>query len=65
MNDKFKLIRVENYKPYIGNEAVERILKKNEKLADLHIAHIDSTYYGRGIAELLSSLTLSMSLLFR
>jgi len=57
----FKLATVDDYELLIGPEAVERILKKAERLRDLHIVNINSTYYGGGVAELLSSLTLLMN----
>ncbi len=55
-----KIARLEDYEQYIGPEAVQRIFKKAEKLQRKHVAHINSTYYGGGVAELLSSLTLLM-----
>ncbi|MGA7973036.1 MAG: glycosyltransferase [Pseudolabrys sp.] len=58
---EFKLATVEDYELLIGAEAVDRILKKVERLRDLHIVNINSTYYGGGVAELLSSLTLLMN----
>ena len=57
----FKLCTVEDFEALIGAEAVERILKKAERLRDLHVVNINSTYYGGGVAELLSSLTLLMN----
>src|SRR5215207_1247504 len=56
-----RLTSVEDYIPLIGNEAAERILKKAARFRDLHVAHINSTYYGGGVAEILSSLTLLMN----
>jgi len=53
--------KLEDYEPYIGVEAVERILKKSEPLRGSFVTHINSTYYGGGVAELLSSLTLLMN----
>lgn len=58
-----KLIQVEDYEPLIGREAVERLRKKTDALEDLHITHINSTYYGGGVAEILLSLTLLMNTL--
>jgi trehalose synthase len=55
------LISVEDYEPLVGAQTVERILKKAAKLRDLHVINISSTYYGGGVAELLSSLTLLMN----
>ena len=57
----FKLVSVEDYEPLIGSESVDRLLKKVESLRDLHVVNINSTYYGGGVAELLSSLTLLMN----
>ena len=57
----FKLITVEDYEPLVGAETVERILRKASLLHDLHVAHVNSTYYGGGVAELLSSVTLLMN----
>lgn len=57
----FKLISVEDYEPFVETATVERIMKKASKLRDLHVTHINSTYYGGGVAELLSSLTLLMN----
>jgi trehalose synthase len=58
---RFKLASIEDYEPLIGGETVERLLKKVETLRDLHIVNINSTYYGGGVAEILSSLTLLMN----
>ncbi|MEJ2254090.1 MAG: glycosyltransferase [Nitrospirota bacterium] len=55
-----RIVHIEDYERHIGAEAVERILKKAAGLRDLHMVHINSTYYGGGVAELLSSLTLLM-----
>ena len=57
----FKLITVEDYEPLVGAEAVERILRKASHLRDVHVTHVNSTQYGGGVAELLSSLTLLMN----
>lgn len=55
------LTSVEDYEPLIGADAVERICRKAESLRDIHVVNISSTYYGGGVAELLSSLTLLMN----
>ncbi len=57
----YKLIKVEDYAPFIGDAAVERILSKAARLRGFHVTNINSTYYGGGVAELLSSLTLLMN----
>ena len=58
---KQELIQIEDYEQFIGNKAVERIRKKAERLRDLHIVNINSTYYGGGVSQLLSSETLLMN----
>lgn len=58
MKRHFDIPKVEEYGKYIGAEAVDRIYKKAKKLRDFHILHVNSTYYGGGVAEMLSSLTL-------
>ncbi len=56
-----RLVSVEDYERFAGAETVDRILRKADRLRDLHVVHINSTYYGGGVAELLSSLTLLMN----
>jgi hypothetical protein len=50
-----------DYEPLIGVKAFERIAAKAAKLRGLHTTHISSTYYGGGVAEILSPLTLLMN----
>lgn len=57
----FHLTRVEDYEPFIGGEAVERILRKAAALHDRRVVNFNSTYYGGGVAEILTSLTLLMN----
>jgi len=57
----FRLVTVEDYEPLVGAATVERLLKKIDALRDVHIVNINSTYYGGGVAEILSSLTLLMN----
>lgn len=56
-----RLIRLEDYAPFIGTEAVDRIRRKAKPLRGCHVAHVNSTYYGGGVVTLLDSLTLLMS----
>jgi trehalose synthase len=58
---RFDLPRLEDYEPHIGAKALDRILAKAERLSDLHVVNINSTYYGGGVAEMLSPLTLLMN----
>ncbi|MBI1919849.1 MAG: glycosyltransferase [Geobacter sp.] len=56
-----QIVSLEQYEPYIGAETIDRILEKSRKLRDLHVAHVNSTYYGGGVAEILSPLTLLLN----
>jgi trehalose synthase len=56
-----RLTQVEDYEPFIGPEAVDRLHRKAKPLKYLHVANVNSTYYGGGVAEMLSSLTLLMN----
>lgn len=55
--------KIEDYEQYVGSETVERIMKKAKNLRDVHVVHINATYYGGGVAELLGSMTLLMNTL--
>ncbi|MCD6463966.1 glycosyltransferase, partial [Candidatus Woesearchaeota archaeon] len=48
--------RIEDYRKIVGSEVVGKLQAKAESLKHLHIIHINSTYQGGGVAELLSSL---------
>ncbi|NLW46579.1 MAG: glycosyltransferase [Firmicutes bacterium] len=61
MKKHSKIVRIEDYEPYIGGESVERIIRKAKILKNYHVIHVNSTYYGGGVAELLSPLTLLMN----
>jgi len=52
---------LEDYEPLIGAAATERILKKAEKVRTLHVIHVSSTFYGGGVTEILTPLTLTMN----
>jgi trehalose synthase len=56
-----KLNGIDDYRPLIGEEAVERIREKAARIKGLHVANISSTYYGGGVANLLGSLSLLMN----
>jgi trehalose synthase len=51
-------VDIDDYAPLIGDEAVARILAKAYRLRGLRVLHVSSTFYGGGVAELLSSATL-------
>jgi trehalose synthase len=52
---------IEDYAPLIGPAAVDRIIGKAERLRTQHVVHISSTFYGGGVTELLTPLTLMMN----
>ena len=56
-----KLVSIADYKSIVGASTVDRILSKARDLRDLHIVNVSSTYYGGGVADLLSSMTLLMN----
>lgn len=61
MIEPYKHIQIEDYEQFVGTRIIERIRKKAKPFQDIHIANVNSTYYGGGVAELLSSLTLLMN----
>jgi trehalose synthase len=54
---------LEQYEPLIGARATERILAKAERARGEHIVHVSSTFYGGGVSEILTPLTLLMNAL--
>jgi trehalose synthase len=61
LRERRKPVRIEDFEPLIGTEAVDRIMRKAAGFRDFHAVHVSSTYYGGGVAEILSSLTLLMN----
>ncbi len=57
----YRITQIDDYEPLIGQETVERIRQKAAKLKGLRVANFNSTYYGSGVAETISSLTLLMN----
>src|SRR6266404_4095556 len=58
---RYRITQIEDYEPLIGSENVERVREKARTLKDLRVANFNSTYYGGGVAEMISSLTLLMN----
>jgi trehalose synthase len=52
---------LEQYEPLIGSATVERIAAKAERMRTMRVAHVSSTFYGGGVTELLTPLTLMMN----
>ncbi len=55
------LYSLEIYEPLIGSERLERILRKAERVRGFHAIHVSSTFYGGGVTEILTPLTLTMN----
>ncbi len=47
---------LEDYRPIVGDEVINEIYKQVRPLYGKHILHINSTYHGGGVAEILNSL---------
>ena len=56
-----QMVSVADYESEVGAATIDRILSKAKQLSDLHVINVSSTYYGGGVAELLSSMTLLMN----
>src|SRR3990170_593433 len=56
-----KMVQLEDYERFAGAETIDRIREKAKRHQGLHVVNINSTYYGGGVAELLSSLSLLMN----
>lgn len=56
-----RIVHIEDYEPYIGAGAVDRIYEKASNFRDIHVVNVNSTFYGGGVAEILSSKTLLMN----
>ena len=52
------ILSIEDYRPYAGDRIVDNIKKKASSLEGSFIAHYNSTFYGGGVAEMLSPLTI-------
>src|SRR5438105_13485431 len=58
---RHRITQIEDYELLVGQEQVERIREKARKFKGLRIANFNSTYYGGGVAETISSLTLLLN----
>ena|SRR5438034_5877824 len=58
---RYRITQIEDYEPLIGSENVDRVREKARKFEGLRVANFNSTYYGGGVAEMISSLTLLMN----
>jgi trehalose synthase len=58
---KHRITEIEDYESLVGTETIQRIRQKAADLKGLRVANFNSTYYGGGVAEIISSLTLLMN----
>src|ERR1700745_2603864 len=58
---RYRVTHVEDYEALVEAEVIQRIRDKAAKLKGLRVANFNSTYYGGGVAEMISSLTLLMN----
>jgi trehalose synthase len=58
MDGHLRPLRIEQYEELVGTDTVARIVDKARRLSGLRVVNISSTFYGGGVAEILSSLTL-------
>jgi trehalose synthase len=52
---------LEQYELLIGSDATERIFRKISRVRTQHVVHVSSTFYGGGVSEILTPLTLMMN----
>jgi trehalose synthase len=52
------LPKLRDYQKVAGKEIIERIRAEAEPLRGIHVTHVNSTYVGGGVAELLNSLVI-------
>jgi len=55
------MLTLEDYKSIVGDVVISTIHKKARKLYGKHVVHINSTYQGGGVAEILGSLVSVMN----
>jgi trehalose synthase len=58
MNHLRWITQIEDYEHIVGRAAVDRLLVKAQRLRGLRVLNVSSTFYGGGVAEMLSSSTL-------
>src|SRR5438552_13738271 len=58
---QYRITEIEDYDSFVGTETIERIRQKAANLKGLRVANFNSTYYGGGVAETISSLILLMN----
>src|SRR6266536_1215986 len=49
-------LQFDRYKRFVGEEMISRIYRMADELAGLHVLHLNTTYEGGGVAEILKVL---------
>ena len=55
------MITLDNYRKIVGDEKIDEIIREAEPLRGKYVVHINSTFYGGGVAEILDSLVYLMN----
>ena len=55
------MLRLEDFRKIVPDEKLAEIYKRAKKLYGKHIIHLNATYQGGGVAEILYSLTMLMN----
>ncbi len=53
--------RLDRYRDIVGDKIVDRVEEMAAPFSEKHIVHMNSSYYGGGVAEILSSMVLVMN----
>ncbi|KXB07220.1 glycosyl transferase family 1 [candidate division MSBL1 archaeon SCGC-AAA382K21] len=53
--------RLVDYREFVDESKIAEIYRKGSKLSKYHILHINTTYYGGGVAEILRNLTVLLN----
>lgn len=54
-------ITLDKYRDIVGDRVIDNIYSEASPLSEKHIVHVNSTYYGGGVVEILNSLVLLMN----
>jgi trehalose synthase len=61
MEHRHLRVTLDDYEPFVGPRAIERIKRKARAFRGRRVMNISSTYYGGGVAAILAPLTLLMN----
>lgn len=59
--DSIRMPRFEDYAQFVEEEILDRIREKAKPLQDRHVTNVNSTLYGGGVAEILTTQTLLLN----